>query len=303
MEWLTFWRGIKSGARNFFRNGWLSVATISIIVLTLFIINTVFIITVVANKTLEDIQQKIDVSIYFKSDADERSAKSLTEMVRNMPEVSDAKYISKDEALQIFKEKHTQDEIILKSLEELGNPLQPSMSVKMRKPNAYQGILDKIRASEYNNLVSDVDYYSEKKPIIERLNNIIQTIRKVGILVICVFAVIAVLVTFNSIRLTMYNYRREVEIMKLVGANPWFIRLPFIVEGMMYGFFAAWVSTLLFYPFVYFSSAYIVSVVPNVDVISYLNNNALEIVTIQIISGIFLGAISSLIAIRKYLKV
>jgi len=303
MEWLTFWRGIKSGTKNFFRNGWLSVATISIIVLTLFIINTVFIITVVADKTLEDIQQKIDVSIYFKSDAEERSAKMLTDMVKNFPEVNDARYISKDEALQVFKEKHSQDEIILQSLEELGNPLQPSMSVKMNKPNAYQGILDKIRASEYNNLISDVDYYSEKKPIIEKLNNIIQTIRRVGIMVIGVFSVIAVLVTFNSIRLTMYSYRREVEIMKLVGANPWFIRLPFIVEGMMYGFFAAWVSTLLFYPFVYFSSAYIVSVVPNVDVIGYLNNNALEIVAVQITSGVFLGAISSLIAIRKYLKI
>ena len=302
MEWLTFWRGVKSGARNFFRNGWLSVATISIIVLTLFIINTVFIITVVANKTLEDLQQKIDVSIYFKSDANESSARSLTDIVRKMPEVTDAQYISKDDALRIFKEKHSQDEIILQSLEELGNPLQASMSVKMRDPDAYKGILDKIHSSEYGSLVSDVDYYSEKKPIIERLNNIIQTIRKVGIIVIGIFAVIAVLVTFNSIRLTMYNYRREVEIMKLVGANPWFIRLPFIVEGMMYGFFAAWASLLLFYPFIYFSSSYVKTLVPNVSVVDYLNTHAREIIAIQLICGIILGAISSLIAIRKYLK-
>jgi len=121
--------------------------------------------------------------------------------------------------------------------------------------------------------------------------------------VIGVFAVIAVLVTFNSIRLTMYNYRREVEIMKLVGANPWFIRLPFIVEGMMYGFFAAWISILLFYPLVYFSSPYIVSAVSNVDIVSYLHANAFEIVVIQLASGVILGAISSFIAIRKYLKI
>jgi len=302
MEWLTFWRGVKSGARNFFRNGWLSVATISIIVLTLFIINTVFIITVVANKTLEDLQQKIDVSIYFKGDANESSARGLTDIVKKMPEVTDAQYISKDEALRIFKEKHSQDEIILQSLEELGNPLQASMSVKMKNPGAYKGILDKIHASEYGNLVSDVDYYSEKKPIIERLNNIIQTIRKVGIGVIGIFAIIAILVTFNSIRLTMYNYRREVEIMKLVGANPWFIRLPFIVEGMMYGFFAAWASLLVFYPFIYFSSNYVKTLVPNVSVIEYLHTHAPEIVAIQLFCGIVLGAISSLIAIRKYLK-
>lgn len=303
MEWLTFWRGAKSGVRNFFRNGWLSVATISIIVLTLFIINTVFIITLVAKNTLEDIQQKIDVSIYFKSDADEGGAQALTKVVSNMPEVMEARYVSKDEALQVFKEKHSQDEVILQSLEELGNPLQSSMSIKMKNPDAYQGILDRIRTSQYSNLVSDVDYYSEKKPIIERLNNIIKTLRKIGIVVIGIFSVIAVLVTFNSIRLTMYSYRREVEIMKLVGANPWFIRLPFIVEGMMYGFFAAWISILLFYPFIYFSSPYIASVVPSVSIVAYLHANAFEIVAIQMVSGVLLGAISSFIAIRKYLKV
>jgi len=303
MEWLTLWRGVKSGVRNFFRNGWLSVATISIIVLTLFIINTVFVITIVAKETLEDVQHKIDVSIYFKGDADEVQTKALTDTIGKMPEVMEARYISKDEALQVFKEKHRGDEIILQSLEELGNPLQASVSVKMKTPDAYQGILERIRGSQYSNLVSDVDYYSEKKPIIERLNNIIQTLRKMGIAVIGVFAVIAVLVTFNSIRLTMYNYRREVEIMKLVGANPWFIRLPFIVEGMMYGFFAAWISILLFYPLVYFSSPYIVSAVSNVDIVSYLHANAFEIVVIQLASGVILGAISSFIAIRKYLKI
>lgn len=303
MEWLTLWRGVKSGIRNFFRNGWLSVATISIIVLTLFIINTVFVITVISRKTLEDIQQKIDVSIYFKSEADERGARALTDLVAKMPEVKNAVYISKDDALQVFKAKHTQDEIILQSLEELGNPLQPSMSIKMENPNAYQGILDKIRKSEYNSLVSDVDYYAEKKPIIERLNNIILTLRKIGLAIIGIFSLIAILVTFNSIRLTMYSYRREVEIMKLVGANRWFIRLPFIVEGMLYGFFAAWVSIILFYPFVYFSAKYITSIVPNVNIVEYLHANALIIVGTQLISGIVLGAISSLIAIRKYLNI
>jgi len=303
MEWLTFWRGIKSGVRNFSRNGWLSVATISIIVLTLFIINTVFIITIVAKETLEDIQHKIDVSIYFKSDTEENEATALTTMISGMPEVTEAQYISKEEALRAFKEKHNKDEIILQSLEELGNPLQPSVSIKMKTPDAYQGILEKIRVSQYNNIVSDVDYYSEKRPIIERLNNIIQTLKKIGVAIIGIFAVIAVLVTFNSIRLTMYSYRREVEVMKLVGANPWFIRLPFIVEGTLYGFFAAWVSILLFYPVVYFSSPYILSAIPNVNIVNYLHAHAVEIIAIQLASGIILGAISSLIAIRKYLKI
>jgi len=303
MEWLTFWRGAKAGIKNFFRNGWLSVATISIIVLTLLIINTVFVITLIARVTLEDISQKIDVSIYFKSEVNEKEARALSDSVSKMPEVREARYVSKEEALTLFKEKHQKDDIIMQSLEELGNPLQPSMSVKMQNPGAYQSILDKIHAGPGGNLISDVDYYSEKKPIIEKLNNIIKTLRKIGIGIIAVFSVIAILVTFNSIRLTMHNYRREVEIMKLVGANPWFIRLPFIVEGMMYGFFAAWISILLFYPAIYFTSPYFVSISPNVNVITFLNANAVSIIALQLGSGILLGAISSLIAIRKYLKI
>lgn len=303
MEWLTFWRGARAGIKNFFRNGWLSIATISIIVLTLFIVNTVFIISLITRATLEEIQQKIDVSIYFRSDADEQAARTLTGIVAKMPEVKEAHYISRDEALVLFKEKHQKDDIIMQSLEELGNPLQPSMSVKMENPSAYQTILDNVHKSSYANIVSDVDYYSEKKPVIEKLNNIIQNIKRAGIGVIGIFSVIAILVTFNSIRLTMHNYRREVDIMKLVGANPWFIRLPFIVEGMMYGFFAAWISILLFYPAIYFISPRIVSLSPNINVIGYLHSNAWEIVAIQLLGGIVLGAISSLIAIRKYLKI
>jgi len=303
MEWLTFWRGVKAGVKNFFRNGWLSIATISIIVLTLFIVNTVFVISLIARTTLTDIQQKIDVSIYFKNDADEQEAKALTDMVSKMPEVKEARYIGKDEALTLFKEKHREDDIIMQSLEELGNPLQPSMSVKMENPSAYQAILDSIHKSSYNNIVSDVDYYSEKRPVIEKLNNIIQNIKRAGIGIIGVFSIIAILVTFNSIRLTMHNYRREVEIMKLVGANPWFIRMPFIIEGMMYGFFAAWISILLFYPAIYFISPRIASLSPNISVMDYLHSNAWEIIVIQLLSGIVLGAISSLIAIRKYLKI
>ncbi len=303
MEWLTLWRGIKAGIKNFFRNGWLSVATISIIVLTLFIINTVFVISLVAKETLEDIQSKIDVSIYFKSDVNETQAAELVGLINKMPEVKEAKYISKDEALTLFKEKHQKDDVILKSLEELGNPLQPSVNIKMTNPGAYRNILSQVESSQYGNLVSDVDYYSEKKPVIERLDRIIKAVQKTGLVIIAIFSLIAILVTFNSIRLTMYNYRREVEIMKLVGANAWFIRLPFVVEGILYGFFAAWISLLLFYPFVYLSAPFLNSIAPNINALNYLKGQAIILLTIQLAGGIILGAISSLIAIRKYLKI
>lgn len=303
MNFLTFWRGVKAGVKNFFRNGWLSVATISIIVLTLFLINIVFLITVVSNKTLENVQDKIDVSLYLKAEADESGIRSLEADIRKIDGVKDLRYVSKEEALEDFKDKHKNDEIILKSIEELGNPLQPSFSIKMDKPENYQQIFQRIKENDVKGIISDVDYYSQKKPVVEKLSEITKSIRKIGIFVVVIFAVIAVLVTFNSVRLTMHNYRREVEIMKLVGAGHWFIRLPFIVEGMLYGFFSAWISILIFYPLIYFLSPYLNRAVEVMDIVQYLNSNALEIVLIQLFSGIFLGALSSLIAIRKYLKI
>ena len=302
MFWLTLWRGIKAGFKNFFRNGWLSIATISIIVLTLFIVNTVSVITIISKKTLEDIQQKIDVSIYLRGDANENDIKVLMGIINRIPEVKDVKYISKEEALEVFKQKHNKDDIILQSIEELGNPLQPSLSIKMGDPNSYQEIINQVKQSEYNKIVSDIDYYSEKKPVIEKLNNIISTLKKVGAVIVGIFSIVAILVTFNSIRLTLYNYKREVEVMKLVGANHWFIRLPFIIEGMLYGFFAAWVSLLLFYPLVYFLNPYIQTVAPNVIVTDYLAENAIWVISMQLSIGVLLGAISSLLAIRRYLN-
>ena len=303
MNFLTFWRGVKAGVKNFFRNGWLSVATISIIVLTLFLINIVFLITVVSNKTLENVQDKIDVSLYLKADADESSIKNLESDIKKIGGVKDLKFVSKEEALQDFKEKHKNDEIILKSIEELGNPLQPSFSIKMDRPEEYQQIFQKVKENDIKGVISDVDYYSQKKPVVEKLSEITKSIRKIGLLVVAIFAAIAVLVTFNSVRLTMHNYRREVEIMKLVGAGHWFIRLPFIVEGMLYGFFSAWISILIFYPLIYFLSPYLNRAIEVMDIVEYLNSNAIEIVAIQLFCGVFLGALSSLIAIRKYLKI
>jgi len=303
MGWLTFWRGVKAGIKNFFRNGWLSIATISVIVLTLVIINIILSITLVSKKTLEDIQNKIDVSVYLKAESPEDEVQAFLAEVTTIPGVRDVEFTSKEEALKSFKEKHSEDDVIMSSLEEVGNPLQPSMSVKMEDPDKFQEVLDQVNSSKYQNLIGDVDYYAGKKSVIEKLNSIISTVKKVGAIVIIVFVLIAILVTFNSIRLTMYTYQREVDVMKLVGASHWFIRLPFLVEGILYGFFAAWVALFLFYPIIYFTSPYLTSSISTLDIIKYLDTYSLGIIVLQLGIGMILGLISSFLAIRRYLKV
>jgi len=303
MGWLTFWRGVKAGIKNFFRNGWLSIATISVIVLTLVIINIILSITLVSKKTLEDIQNKIDVSVYLKAESPEDEVQAFLAEVNNIPGVKDVEFTSKEEALKSFKEKHSEDDVIMSSLEEVGNPLQPSMSIKMEDPDKFQEVLDQVNGSKYQNLIGDVDYYAGKKSVIERLNSIISTVKKAGAIIITVFVLIAILVTFNSIRLTMYTYQREVDVMKLVGASHWFIRLPFLVEGILYGFFAAWVALFLFYPIIYFVSPYLTSSISTLDIIDFLNTYSIGIIVLQLGIGMILGLISSFLAIRRYLKV
>jgi len=303
MGWLTFWRGVKAGIKNFFRNGWLSIATISVIVLTLVFINIILSITLVSKKTLEDIQNKIDVSVYLKAESPEDEVQAFLAEVNNIPGVKDVEFTSKEEALKSFKEKHSEDDVIMSSLEEVGNPLQPSMSIKMEDPDKFQEVLDQVNGSKYQNLIGDVDYYAGKKSVIERLNSIISTVKKAGAIIITVFVLIAILVTFNSIRLTMYTYQREVDVMKLVGASHWFIRLPFLVEGILYGFFAAWVALFLFYPIIYFVSPYLTSSISTLDIIDFLNTYSIGIIVLQLGIGMILGLISSFLAIRRYLKV
>ncbi|HLM84475.1 MAG TPA: permease-like cell division protein FtsX [Candidatus Bathyarchaeia archaeon] len=300
---LTLRRTFVSGFQHFRRNGWLSFAVISILSLTLLIISTLIVLSIAANLVIRSVQDKVDISVYFKNDTEESKIQEFRSTVLQYREVKSADYVSKDQALDEFKAKNTDNPVIMQSIKAIGdNPLNASVNIKAITPDKYDIIATAIQSSAYKDDISRINY-AKNKIVIERLNNVLSTTRKVGVTLAALFSLIAVLITFNAIRITIYAHRQEIEIMRLVGASNPYIRMPFIFEGIIYGAISAIVVMAILLPTIRFATPMIAGAVSVKEVQSNFMQYFWLILFIQIFVGIALGTISSLIAIRRYLKV
>lgn len=296
-------RIIKYGFLAFRRNGWLSTATLSIIVLALLVFEGLMIFNVLTKTAINSLEDKIDISIYFKIDAPEDDILNIQKSLGTLTEVKSVDYISRDQALEIFKEKHKDDAAISQSLEELNsNPLLASLNIKANDPSEYATIAGYLDKADFKTMFEKVTY-AQNAVVIDRLNKIIGVAERGGFILIVFLIFIAVLVTFNTIRLAIYSSREEIGIMRLVGASNSFIRGPYIVEGIIYGFLAAVLSIALTAPIVYFVSPYMSIFIAEMDLWKYFTSNLFGTLFYQSLFGIGLGAISSIIAVRKYLRV
>jgi cell division transport system permease protein len=300
---LTIGRTFKEALKNLFRNGWLSVATISILILSLYVVSVLFVVTHTVDNILKDVQEKVNVSVYFKPAISEEEIFKIKSDLQLNGSVKSVNYVSRDTALENFKRDNADEPIILQSLQEIGdNPLLASLVVKARDVDQYQSIADYINNASYKDKIGRINY-GRNKEIIDKLNSVIATIRRVGISLGIIFAIISILITFNTIRITIYAQRREIEIMRLVGASNTFIRLPYIFEGIIYGILASIISMLILFLTLKFITPYVSSVVPTENLIDFYNNNFFQIFGIQLLVGVLLGIFSSAIAMRKYLKI
>ncbi len=296
-------RIIKYGFLAFRRNGWLSTATLSIIVLALLVFEGLMVFNILTKTAIISLEDKIDISIYFKIDAPEDDILNIQKSIGTLTEVKSVNYISRDQALEIFKEKHKDDTAITQSLEELNtNPLLASLNIKANDSNEYETIAGYLDKADFKTMFEKVTY-AQNAIVINRLNKIIDVAEKGGFVLIIFLAFIAVLVTFNTIRLAIYSSREEIGIMRLVGASNSFIRGPYIVEGIIYGFLAAILSIALTAPIIYFVSPYTSIFIAEMDLWKYFTSSIFSTLFYQSLFGISLGVISSIIAVRKYLKV
>jgi cell division transport system permease protein len=300
---ITLNRIIKSGLTNFWRNGWLSTATVLIMTVTLIAWSGIFILNVVMTSVLDILAKKVDVSVYFNLDAKESDILGMKSKLENLSEVASVEYVSTDKALEIFKSRHAGDDVLLKSIQELsGNPLEASLNILAKDSSNYGTIADFLSQDQFKKIVSKINY-GENKIIIDRLNNIIRVLRESGLAVSLILAFIAFLVAFNTVRLAIYSSREEITVMKLVGASNWFVRGPFIVEGVLHGVIASLFSFMVIIPGISFLGPKLYNFLPEINLVNYLGNNFWSMLFFQTLGGIVLGVFSSWFAIRKYLKV
>ncbi|MDP1619657.1 MAG: permease-like cell division protein FtsX [Candidatus Moranbacteria bacterium] len=300
---LTIRRTFREAIQNFIRNGWLSIATVSILILSLYVLSVFFVVTSTANGIMKDVQGKVNISIYFKPDVSEQAIAEIKADLENFSEVKSVGYVSKEQALDDFKRNNASEPIILQSLDEIGgNPLLASLIVKAGDPTRYQAIVDHISQASFSSEISRINY-GKNKEIIDKLNSIVATIKRIGTVLGVLFAAISLLITFNAVRITIYTHKQEIEIMRLVGASNYFIRMPFIFEGMIYGVMGSVFSMLILFLSVRFVTPYVSSAIPSSNLIDFYFSNFGILLGGQMALGVFLGVIGSLIAMRRYLRV
>jgi len=297
----TFARIIKSGCASFWRNKWLSSSAVSMMSLAILGITSLLLVNVLINSLTANLEDKIDISVYFNLDTSEDKILDARIDLVKLSEVRSAEYISTEEALKKFKDKHKDNNVLMQSLDELDtNPLEASLNIKAQQASQYESIVSFFEQEKYSKIIDKINYL-ENKAVIARLTSITRSIRQIGLVILLVLAGLAVLVTFNTIRLTIYSSRKEIKVMKLVGASNWFAKGPFIVEGALYGIIAAVISLFILYPFLWYLSPKITSYLPGTDLFYFFQANIIVLFLIQILVGVFLGTVSSMVAIKRYL--
>lgn len=296
-------RVIHAGWINFKRNSYVTFGTTGVMALVLMLFLGLIGVNFLGSVITGTLEGKVDVSVYFKTEATDDSVASVRRDLEGLNTVSSVEYVSREEALAAFQERHAQDALIQESLAELDtNPLQASLNIKATDANQYASIVSFLETHKLRTSIDKINYY-ENEAVIGRVQRISQSVQQSGILGTLVLAIIAILVAFNTIRLTIYNQKQEIEIMRLVGGSNWYIRAPYLIEGSLYGIFAAALALAVFYTGAASVSPKVALVMPGVSLIGYFAGNSIQIVLLTLVAGVGLGVVSSLIAIRRFLRV
>ncbi|MEK7669472.1 MAG: permease-like cell division protein FtsX [Patescibacteria group bacterium] len=297
----------KAGFFNFWRSGYVSLASVLVMVVTLSVIGSVIFVSAVLNITMEELRNKVDINVYFITTSLEKDILSLKTKIESLPEVSSVKYVSRETALENFRLRHENDQITLQALDELGdNPLGATLNIKALEPSQYEGIAnflneENILSSEGEKIIDKINYF-ENKIAINKLSRIINSAERLGLVLSLALIVVSIVITLNTIRLTIYISREEISVMQLVGASKNYVKGPFVVTGILVGLISGLITMLLFFPISYWLGGMTENFFIGFNIFSYYLGNFFQILFIVVGSGVAIGAVSSFLAVRKYLK-
>ena len=307
-KWTTILRIFRYGLNNFSRNAWLTTAATAVMTVTLVIIMTTVVGRFVFNDTINQVRQKIDVSVYLKDDVTNAQLQQFASQIKQVPVVTSIDYVSKDQARKVFEQQNKAEFDQLQALAELGanNPFPASLRIKTRDPNKLEG-LTKVINSDQNKKLLDTSpptsYSGERKAAIDNIARVSQFSETAGLVAAGIFVVISIMIIFNTIRMAIFNRRDEIEMMKLIGAERSFIRGPFIVEAAMYGALAAFISVALVYAVILTKAGDLAryEIVVN-NTVDFLKGWPVLVVLAQLALGALIGVFSAYLAIHRYLK-
>lgn len=300
---LSSWRFfVVHGFQNILRNRIMSLASVTAIMITLIVLGLILIVVANLDVMVDEVESKMEVTLFLKDGLTDQQRSMLEQDIRNWQGVYDVEFVSKHEALEKWKRELGDKGSLLDGYNGENNPLPDSFLVKIEKPEYVDEVIQKAKGLYY---VEEVNYSSK---VVEFVEWIARSIRIAGAGLVVILAAVAAIIIGNTVRLTVYSRRREIGIMKYIGATDWFIRWPFIIEGLMLGVIGSVIATgvvALIYKFLLDRSSYmnlkwgylgIFQLLPLSDVILY-------VVEVCLVVGACVGALASCLSIRRYLKV
>lgn len=290
---------------DFYRNRGISVAGIFILTITILLATGIFFTHGISGFLVKTIQNKIDITAYFKEDTKEQDILRIRdEILQTSSEIKNVKYVSKQEALQDFAQKHKENLILSRALFEVGdNPFLPSLNINTTgKPVAYEKVSEILQSDQYAGFIAKLDF-SQKKDTIEKVFSITSNVTNFGIALGAILILIAVMVVFNTIKLVVDRSREEISTMKIVGASSWFIKSPFVIQGAIFGIISFLICFSATAALAYFLSPSLLAVLPEFVLLDYFLENIWLIAFIQFGFGVGLGVAASFIVVRRHLRV
>ncbi len=312
MSWLATKRIFRAGMLSFSRNAFVSFASILVMTVTLFTVGMTVFVGVIFNSALIELRDKADVNVYFTQNASEDRILELKASLEALPEVSKTEYLSHDEALAAFRERHKNDQLTLQALDELGdNPFGAVLTVKAKEITQYEAISaflkDQQAGSEASGgaaIIDKINFYdAQHRAALERLQYITDSSKVLGGWIIAILIFTTLAISFNTLRLAIYGSRDEIHVMRLVGAGAFYIRAPFMVEGVLYGLVAGIVTLLIFYPLTWWLGGATGNFFGGVNIFTYYLSHFPYFFLIIVGTGVLLGATASFLAVQRYLKI
>ena len=304
--WTTAKRVARYGLVGFIRNGFISLAAILIMTITLFVLAGLMISGTALNSVLRQLTEKVGVTVYFTTNASEDQITQMKQSLEALPEVASVVYVSSDQALADFQERHKNDQLTMQALQELGeNPLGASLEVRAKETSQYEAIAKYLGAQQSSGTgagasIDKINFY-QNKAAIDRLTNVINTSRRLGAGIAIIFGIATILIAFNTIRLAIYTARDEIGVMNLVGASHWYVRGPFMIAGILYGVVSGTLVLLILYPLTLSLGPGSERFLGSFNVSDYFVSAFPLLFLVIMGSGVALGALSSYLAVRRYL--
>jgi len=297
-------RVIKFSLQDIARNIWLSIVTITILILALFSINMLLTVQIISDTAISAVKEKIDVSMYLNPEASEEEILALKIKIENMEEVREVKYTSRAQALEDFREKNDNNPEVLQALKELGkNPLSPSLVIKPNEVNNSDEFINKL--NQIDNKIIESRNFADHKLLLSKINAITDKVNNAGMIVSIIFVLITLLVVYNAVKVAIYTHKKEIAIMKLVGASNSFVYMPFLLSGVFFALLGVLVIIVVFYPFLTLLQPYLEAffIGYNVNIVSYYNENFFYIFGLQFVGAALINILAAFFAVKKYTKV